>query len=424
MEKLHLKREKHENAKRNNMNMNKVIITLNKSIKKIIKNIIIKLYHLELKILPLQKDIVVFESNMGRNYTGNPKCIYEEMVRQGLDKKYRCYYLFDDVTIPIPGNVTKIRRSRLRYYYIMAIAGILVCDSRQPEYIKKRKGAHVIQTWHGTPLKKLALDMESVLIDGDTDLEKYKKAFYRDSRAWDYLISQNRYSTNIFRRAFAFDKKVLEIGYPRNDILFRGNSPEYINDLKKKMGLPFDKKVLLYAPTWRDNQFYDKGAYKFASTLDFDLLQEKLGKDYVCIVKYHYLVKDQLDWSNYIDFVYQFDMCEDIAELYLVADMMITDYSSVMFDYSLLKRPMLFFAYDLEDYKDNLRGFYFDFIEEAPGPITRTTKELIESIRQYNPEDYKEKYKAFHQKYNHADDGNASKKMVQLIGKLIVSGGK
>ena len=346
------------------------------------------------------------------------------MVRQGLDKKYRCYYLFDDVTIEIPGNARKIRRSRLHYYYIMAIAGILVCDSRQPEYIKKKKGAHFIQTWHGTPLKKLALDMESVSIDGDTDLGKYKKAFYQDSRAWDYLISQNRYSTDIFRRAFAFNKEVLEIGYPRNDILFQGNRPEYIENLKKEMGLPSDKKVLLYAPTWRDNQFYDKGAYKFASTLDFDLLQEKLGKDYVCIVKYHYLVKDQLDWSKYRGFVYQFDMCEDIAQLYLVADMMITDYSSVMFDYSLLKRPMLFFAYDLENYKDNLRGFYFDFIEEAPGPITRTTKELIESIQQYNPEDFEEKYKAFHQKYNHADDGNASKNMVQLIGKLILSGGK
>ncbi|WP_253294730.1 CDP-glycerol glycerophosphotransferase family protein [Anaerocolumna aminovalerica] len=407
-----------------NMNMKKLITTLKNSVKKVIKNVIVKLYHLEIKILPLQKDMIVFESNMGRNYTGNPRCIYEEMVRQGLDKKFRCYYLLDDVNIQIQGNAKKIRRSRLCYYFIMAKAGIIVCDSRQPEYIRKKKGACFIQTWHGTPLKKLALDMDSVSMDGETDLEKYKKTFYQDSRAWDYLISQNRYSTDIFRRAFAFDKKVLEIGYPRNDILFSGNNPEYIENLKKEMGLPLDKKVLLYAPTWRDNQFYNKGAYKFASTLDFDLLQEKLGKDYVCIVKYHYLVKDQLDWSKYKGFVYQFDMCEDIAQLYLAADMMITDYSSVMFDYSILKRPMLFFAYDLEDYKDNLRGFYFDFMEEAPGPVTRTTAELIKAIQQYNPKDYEEKYKAFHQKYNHADDGNASKKMVQLIEELLVRGGK
>ena len=117
-------------------------------------------------------------------------------------------------------------------------------------------------------------------------------------------------------------------------------------------------------------------------------------------------------------------MCEDIAQLYLVADMMITDYSSVMFDYSILKRPMQFFTYDLEDYKDNLRGFYFDFMKEAPGPITRTTEELIKAIQQYNAKDHEEKYKAFHQKYNHADDGNASKKMVQLIEKLMLRGGK
>jgi CDP-glycerol glycerophosphotransferase len=182
--------------------------------------------------------------------------------------------------------------------------------------------------------------------------------------------------------------------------------------------LPLDKKVLLYAPTWRDNEYYEKGAYKFTQALDFDLFQEKLGDEYVCIVKYHYLVKENRDWSAYKDFIYKYDMCEDIAQLYLVADMMITDYSSVMFDYSLLRRPMLFFAYDLEDYKDNLRGFYFDFLEEAPGPIARTTKELTDSILYYKQEDYKAKYEAFHNKYNHADDGNASRKVVELIQEI------
>ncbi len=390
-----------------------------KQLQKAVKLIVIGLYHMEARLLPIKRDIIVFESNMGRNYTGNPKCIYEEMIRRGLDKKYRCYYLLDDLSVPIPGRAGKIKRTRFKYFFLMGIAGILVCDARQPDYIVKRKGARFIQTWHGTPLKKLALDMESVSMADADDINRYKKDFYRDTRAWDYLISQNHFSTEVFRRAFAFDKKMLEIGYPRNDILFRRNNPADILNLKRKMGLPTDRKILLYAPTWRDNEYYANGSYKFNRAMDFDLLREKLGDEYVCIVKYHYLVRENIDWSAYRGFVYKFDMCEDIAELYLVADMLITDYSSVMFDYSILNRPMLFFAYDLEEYKDNLRGFYFDFKAEAPGPVIRTTQELIDSIRNYHFPEYEEKYKAFHNKYNNADDGNASKKVVDLIEKII-----
>lgn len=386
-----------------------------KLVKKIGRKIIIRIYRIETKIIPVQKNMIVFESNMGRNYTGNPRCIYEEMVRTGLDRKYRCYYMLDDLSTYVPGNAKKVRRTRTRYFLIMGIAGIWVSDCRQPGYIIKREGVHYIQTWHGTPLKKLALDMESVNMAGETDIEKYKQRFYKNTRTWDYLISQNQFSTEIFKRAFAFDKTMLEIGYPRNDILFSGNNTEYITKLKEQMGLPLDKKVILYAPTWRDNEYYEKGAYKFNQALDFNLFREKLGGEYVCIVKYHYLVKENLDWSVFKDFVYKYDMCEDIAQLYLVADLMITDYSSVMFDYSILKRPMLFFAYDLEEYKDNLRGFYFDFLAEAPGPVVRTTGELTDAILYYDAEEYASKYEAFHNKYNHADDGKASRKVVQLI---------
>lgn len=397
----------------------KIIKKRYKRARKLAKRVVIKLYKIETKIWPIQKNIIIFESNMGRNYTGNPRCIYEEMVSRGLDKKYRCYIMLDDVNTDIPGNAIKLKRTRVRYFFIMGLAGIWVCDSRQPKYIMKRKNVHYIQTWHGTPLKKLALDMESVNMAGETDIEKYRQNFYENTRTWDYLISQNNYSTEIFKRAFAFDKTMLEIGYPRNDILFRGNNSESITELKNKMGLPLDKKIVLYAPTWRDNEYYAKGAYKFNNAMDFDLLREKLGDEYVCIVKYHYLVRENLDWSAYEGFVYKFDMCEDIAELYLVSDMLITDYSSVMFDYSILKRPMLFFTYDLEEYKDNLRGFYFDFLAEAPGPITRTTQELVDSILTYNSEEFKVKYEAFHNKYNHADDGKASGKVVDLITDLI-----
>jgi CDP-glycerol glycerophosphotransferase len=145
------------------------------------------------------------------------------------------------------------------------------------------------------------------------------------------------------------------------------------------------------------------------------MLKNKLGEDTIMIVKYHYLIMDLVDWSSYGDFIRSYDMSYDISLLYLVSDQLITDYSSVMFDYSLLKRPMLFYCYDLEEYKDNLRGFYFNFLEEAPGPVVKTTEELVQAIADYNDQDYLERYEAFVKKYNHADDGKSAQKVVRLI---------
>ena len=384
-------------------------------IKKIIKFFVLLIYRLETVVLKINPKIIVFESNLGRNYTGNPRCIYEEMVARGLDHEYQCYVILEDMNTVIPGNAKKIKRTRIQYFYILARAGVIVSDSRMPKYIIKRKGVTYIQTWHGTPLKKLALDMDDVSMAGEKDIETYKYNFAKNAATWDYLISQNTFSTNIFRQAFAYYKNILEIGYPRNDILFQKNNPQEILKLKKELGLPLDKKIILYAPTWRDDEFYDKGQYKFASKLDFDLAQNELSSDYVFIVKYHYLVQDKIDWSKYKGFVYNYDMRYDISILYLVSDMMITDYSSVMFDYSLLQRPILFYTYDLDKYKNELRGFYFDLTKEAPGPISTTTKDLIENIKNYDCTEYQEAYEAFHNKYNHVDDGTASAQVVDLI---------
>ena len=384
-----------------------------------LKKVVLYGYKLCAKILPINRKIILFESNLGRNYTGNPRAIYEEMLRQGLDRKFRCYFILEDVKTMIPGSARKIRRNRFRYFLLFAVAGLWVSDSRMPKYIIKRPGCTYIQTWHGTPLKKLALDLDTVYMAGETGIEDYKKNFYENTRTWDYLISQNGYSTEIFKRAFAFQKEILEIGYPRNDVLFTKNNEQDILALKEKLGLPLDKRVILYAPTWRDNEIYGKGRYKFNPRIDFSLLQKELGKDTVMIVKYHYLVMDQVDWSPYGDFIRSYDMSYDISLLYLVSDLLITDYSSVMFDYSLLKRPMLFYCYDLEEYMDTLRGFYFDFLKEAPGPVVKTTEELLQAMKAYEGLDYKEKYDAFVKKYNHADDGRAAQKVVSLIEDIM-----
>lgn len=361
----------------------------------------------------VEDDIILFECMLGRNYSGNPKGIYEEMVRQGLDKKYRIFWVFEEPDqMQIIGNAKKLKRNRLEHLKYLCKAKVWVFDTRQPGFVVKRPETTYIQTWHGTPLKKLGLDMDDVQMAGNKGIESYKANFWANSRRWDYLIAQNKYSSDIFKNCFDFKKNMLDIGYPRNDTLIHNNNKEYIDKLKEKHGIPKDKKVVLYAPTWRDNQSMGKGKYIFNPFLNFDVLKRNVEEDYVFILKYHYLIASELDWSRMEGFIY--DIKEDIQELYLMADILMTDYSSVMFDYSILKRPMIFYTYDLDEYCDN-RGFYFDFLEEAPGPFVRNTDELISVLKEHDFAQYKDKYNAFNEKYNSWDDGKASEKVVEII---------
>lgn len=384
--------------------------------KNFIKNAVILFYKVLTKVLPVRKNVIVFCSNLGRNYTGNPRFIYENMVERNLDTKYLCIWFFNEPDkIPIIGHGRRIKYQRIKYLYYMAVAGIWVFDCRQPSFLIKKKSVKYIQTWHGTPLKKLALDLEDISMAGEESLEEYKRNFKENTKTWDYLISQNKFSTETFRRAFDYHNTILEIGYPRNDILINSNNAETISKIKYKWNLPNDKKIILYAPTWRDDEFYGLANYKFNPNIDFNLLKNELSNEFIMIVKYHYLVKDEIDWSSYKGFIYNFDNSYDISELYLISDMLITDYSSVMFDYSLLKRPMFFYAYDLDNYKNNLRGFYFDFMVEAPGPISQTTQQLINDIFSYDSNNYAKKYMEFWEKYNHIDNGLASKQVVDIM---------
>lgn len=387
-------------------------------IKKYVKKFLLIFYKLNAKIVKLKPNCIIFESSLFRNYTGNPRYIYEEFVKQGLDEKFEVFWIFknpDEIDVSkIPGKFTVLKYKTMPFFKMYSAAAFIVSDSRLPKYLRKNRKCQYIQTWHGTPLKKLALDMQVLNMSGSSNIERYHMNFRKSISEWDYLLSQNSYSTKIFRSCFDFDKTILEVGYPRNDKLLNTTASQ-IYELKRNMGLPLNKKVILYAPTWRDNAFYKKGEYKFVSKVDFDALQDALSDEYVMIVKYHYLIKDSVDWSKYEGFVYQFGEECDIADLYLVSDMLITDYSSVMFDYSVLNRPLLFFTYDYDEYMTDLRGFYFDFKEEAPGPLVYDNDELIESIKNYNAEEWSEKYEAFHDKYNHCDEGTASKAIVDLI---------
>ncbi|ETB70560.1 CDP-glycerol--glycerophosphate glycerophosphotransferase [Bacillus paralicheniformis] len=368
--------------------------------------------------LPVKKKTVIFESFAGKQYSCNPRAIYEYMTENKPD--YEMYWsvnrdytdIFEEKGIPY------IKRFTLKWLFAMARAEYWVVNSRMPLWIPKPKHTTYLQTWHGTPLKRLAVDMDEVHMPG-TNTENYKKNFTMEAAKWDYLISPNAYSTEIFARAFQFNKTMIESGYPRNDFLHTDNNAETVRSLKEKMKLPADKKVIIYAPTWRDDQFYKKGKYKFDLDLDLAKMRQEIGDDYVIVLRMHYLVAENFDLEPYQGFAYDFSSYEDIRELYMVSDLLITDYSSVFFDFANLKRPMIFFVPDIETYRDKLRGFYFDFEKEAPGPLVKTTDAVLEKIKETEAPGYHlpDVFEPFYQKFCYLEEGRSSEKVVEKIFK-------
>src|SRR5699024_4656733 len=371
------------------------------------------IYKYVFKKLKPKSHWIFFESFQGKGYSDNPKYIYEYMNSQGYKFKY-IWSMLQSTNIPFKN--TQVKRLSLRYYYYLARSRYWVLNSRLPNYIEKSEDNLYLQTWHGTPLKRLAGDMEQVHMP-NTTTEKYKKNFYAETQKWDYLVSPNNYSTEIFTNAFWFNKEFLETGYPRNDILYNKNNDRDINHLKSKMNLPLDKKIILYAPTWRDNEFYGKGKYKFNLKLDLERLRREVGNEYIVILRMHYLVATQMDISNFEWFAYDMSFYSDIGELYLISDLLITDYSSVFFDYANLKRPILFYTYDIDVYRDTLRGFYIDMEKEVPGPMLKTTEDIINSIQNLEEvlQQYNQRYQLFYDRFCKWDDGNASKRIVEKI---------
>ncbi|WP_117168454.1 CDP-glycerol glycerophosphotransferase family protein [Paraliobacillus sediminis] len=384
-------------------------------------NTALKIYKFIFKLsgkLPTDNKLIMFESFLGKQYSDNPRAIYEYMLKEYPEyKMYWSVNRSDSVKFE-DKNIKYVRRFSISWLIKMSRAKYWVTNSRLPLWIPKPRKTIYLQTWHGTPLKRLAADMEEVHMPG-TNSVRYKRNFLSEASKWDYLVSPNNYSSVIFRRAFQFDKEMIESGYPRNDYLINSNNEKTIKELKKKNNLPLDKKILLYAPTWRDNQFYTKGKYKFNLQLDLERLKLELGEEYIVILRMHYLIAEKLDLLSYEGFVFDFSTYEDIRELYLMSDILITDYSSVFFDYANLRRPMLFFVYDIDEYKDNLRGFYFDFEKEAPGPLIKTTGSLIDEINAIKENDFvtSTDLDLFYQKFCYLEKGESTKKVVDEVFK-------
>jgi CDP-glycerol glycerophosphotransferase (TagB/SpsB family) len=363
----------------------------------------------------LDLKMVFFESFLGKNYSGNPKYIYEQMLKEEKFKDFTFVWSYTgDYPEDIPGDPILVQRETTEFFRYLAKSKYWVSNIILPVH-KKREGVVYLQTWHGTPLKKLGFDID---IEGPETLAR--ENFYIESRNWDYLISANRYSSEIFQRAFKYEKEMLEVGYPLNDIFYDDQLENKVRELKTKLNIPLNKKVILYAPTWRDNEMGNSWEHLFELKFDLDNYYEQLKDDYVLVLRMHHLISDALEISpKYKEFVYDFSRYNDIQELYVISDLLITDYSSVFFDYANSKRPILFYAYDFEEYKENIRGFYLDMEKDLPGPVLQDENELLHAIETIDEvsNSYKEKYEAFYKRFCSLEDGKSAKRVVDRVFK-------
>ena len=407
------------------MNIAKKSVLLRRLMKGIIRvyrRCIYFMYYLKYKV---DKNVIVFESFMGNAYSDSQKALYARMLKDEFFKDYTFVWAFkspEKYEFLKSKNTKVIKYGSKEFYKYMSIAKYWITNSRLPEFLIKKKAQIYIQCWHGTPLKRLGFDIQ---VEGGNALnttKEIKEKYEDDAKRYDYMLSPSKFCTEKFISAFNLKKLnkedvIVELGYPRNDYLFN-HTKEDVKSLKEELGIPKDKKVILYAPTWRDNQHIAGVGYTYDLNIDFDRLKEKLGNDYVIIFRTHYFVANNFDFEKYKGFIFNMSSHDDVNDCYILSDIIITDYSSVFFDYANLKRPMLFYMYDLDEYQGKLRDFYFG-LEELPGPICKTQDELEEKILNIQDviDEYSEKYKAFNNKFNYLDSGSTSENVIKRIFK-------
>lgn len=368
---------------------------------------------------PVIKNTVLFRSFMGQ-YNDNPKYVSEELHRRCPEIK-TVWAVRDGKKEDFPDYAELVELDSAEYIRYISRAEVVVdnysgCRSNflgngniikkliLPVVGKHKKGQLNISTWHGTPLKHIALDEP-----------KYKKS--KHSRAYinaDVLMAGCRVTADAFSTALNWDKPIMMCGTPRNDLLFEDNAEK----MKAKLGLPQDKKIIMFAPTFRDS--VEMSGISQLGDIDFerlfDVLNKKFGGEWCFVFRSHNLVmkKIQENGLKVNDKIINGNAYSDMAEYLSCTDVLLTDYSSSMFDFALTGKPCFLYTPDLADYRSNERGFYFD-ISSTPFPIADTFQELVDNIRNFDDSGYRNNVKLFLESIGNTENGTASEKTVDKI---------
>lgn len=381
------------------------------------------LYFADTAAVKTDEKTILFGAFNGKSYCDSPKQIFLAMQGDKYFSDYRFIWVMDN-----PDKYkfleeypkTRVVRSKSREYErALKLSGIWITNFRIDYYLPNKKQRY-IQCWHGTPLKKLGFDIE-YCDNSLNSVKEFREKYLIDAKKFTYILSPSPFTTEKFTSAFnlkALGKEgaVIEEGYPRNDYLYNC-TPDEAEKIKASLDIPKDKKIILYAPTWRDNSHESGVGYSFKSEADFDMLRGKFGNEAVILFRAHYFIASGFDFDKYKGFVYNVSDYDDIAELYVISDILITDYSSVFFDYANLTRPIIFYMYDFDEYVGQIRDLYFP-LSELPGDIVKTNGELAGSLEKalgkFTPD---ERYMKFKKKFNPYDDGNSSKRVTDRLFK-------
>lgn len=339
------------------------------------------------RLLPKNKNKIVYYSYWGDQYSCSPKAVYKQLNQK--NKKFKNIWIFNDVNMPVDGNPIKVKKNSLKYWYHLATSKYFIQNTNMPLDYKKRNGQIELQTFHGTFMKTMGFDTPEFKFE----TRQYKlDEFQSKVDKWNYVSIPSDYMAEKAQNAFNTEVKPINSGFPRNDLIFKALSR--IDDIKNNLGIPSNKKIILYAPTWREGKSSNVN-------LNIDLMEEKLKDEYVLLVRAHYMVSSNMDIRKNYPFAVNVSNYPNIEDLYAISDILITDYSSVMFDYAYLKRPILFYSYDLEKYLYGERGVYLNYENDVPGPVIRTTKELIENIDDIKNIEkiYSNTYETFYNKF-------------------------
>lgn len=371
----------------------------------------------------VQDELVLFEAFQGNQYSCNPKAIYERMLE---DDAYRSFQYIWALRKPKsfsflkdnPNTKIVIYGSR-EHLKAAARAKYLVANAAIPQYIQPGKEQVYIHTWHGKPIKRIGCDVRYKTAGGRGPKEN-KRVYTRDSRRLSFLLSPSSAFTKHMISAFNLNELhkeniVVETGYPRNDFLFRYTQEDVLR-VKMNLKIPLDKRVILYAPTWRPTQYVKGVGYIFnESTIDFEALKSALPSDCVLLFRAHINEARSVDFSEMADFVYDVTKYKDVNELYIISDLMISDYSGTIFDYANLHRPIVLYQYDREEYVNDLTGVYID-LDELPGEVVLRESDLAAAIKyQLDHFEYDEKYRAFNERYNGLDGRDCSERVLREL---------
>lgn len=357
-------------------------------------------------LFPIKKNKILFSAFSARSFSDNPKYIALELLKKSKD--IDCVFILEDSPEEkLPSGIRMVKYNTLKYLYEIATSKVWVDNTRKQDFVRKRKGQIYIQTWHGAlPFKKIEKDIVKILTP------KYIKTAKNDSSMIDYLLTDSDFGKSIIEQSFWYNGKILITGSPRLDVLFKNNI-ELKELIQKKMNLDHNVKYLLYAPTFRDNGKTD------VYNIDFDRIIRNLslrfGGQWQVILRLHPNIRDKNISKNL--HVIDASMYPDIMDLFSISDILITDYSSTMFDFSLTGKPVFLYVPDLNEYL-GMRNSYFELKDL---PFSKSTNEdlLEKSILKFDHNRYAGKVSNFFKRINLLEDGHASERVADLILKKI-----